>query len=441
MLTTVRVKAISKLAVPVAMALSTNLVMSLIDLAMVGKLGNHAIAAAGLASFSYALVLSLVGGIAPAVQGLVARRRGEGSKDPKCLPLNGGILLAVAAGIPMTFLCLWLTPQFFSLISSDAEVTKIGVPFLRILYLSIVVSGMHRAFQGFWHGMERPKVYMSIVLFMVGLNVIVNYVLIFGHFGAPALGARGAAIGTLASLIVGVIVNFVLMILWYRHEGFLTAKPDASVLRRIVKVGVPPTLQQFFFSAGYVVYLRLVGQIGTAELAAANVLVRISLVLLILATALGIASATLVSRTLGEGDHKGASQWGWDAGKLSIIAITLLGAPLLFFPRMFLHIFITDPHTISIAVIPLQIAAATAGLGSLIYVFAYTLYSVGDGNRVMMISLSTQWIIFLPAVWFVGPHLHYGLLHISLVQAVYGAVATALITMIWADGRWQKIKI
>src|SRR5258708_28876420 len=143
MLTTVRVKAISKLAVPVAMALSTNLVMSWIDLAMVGKLGTHAIAAAGLASFSYALVLSLVGGIAPAVQGLVARRRGEGSKDPKCLPLNGGILLAVAAGIPMTFLCLWLTPQFFSFISSDPLVTKIGVAFLPIPYLSIVVSGVH----------------------------------------------------------------------------------------------------------------------------------------------------------------------------------------------------------------------------------------------------------------------------------------------------------
>jgi MATE family multidrug resistance protein len=441
MLTTERIKTISKLALPVAMALSTNLVMSLIDLAMVGKLGNHAIAAAGLASFSYTLVLSLVAGIAPAVQGMVARRRGEGSTAPKCLPLNGGLMLAVIIGVPMTALCLWLSPHFFRLISTDPEVTKIGVPFLRILYLSIIVSGMHRAFQGFWHGMERPKVYMSIVLFMVGLNIAVNYVLIFGHFGAPALGARGAAIATLLSLIVGVVINFVLMFLWYRHEGFLTAKPEMAMVMRVVKVGMPPTMQQFFFSAGYVVYLRLVGQVGTAELAAANVLVRISLVLLILATALGIASATLVSRTLGEGDHRGASQWGWDSGKLSVIGITLLGLPLIVFPRPFLHIFLTDPHTISIAVIPLQIAAATAGLGSLIYVFAYTLYSVGDGNRVMIISLATQWVIFLPGVWFVGPHLHYGLLHITLVQTVYGAIATALIMMIWADGRWQKIKI
>src|SRR5918912_3623618 len=118
MLTTERIKTISKLALPVAMALSTNLVMSLIDLAMVGKLGNHAIAAAGLASFSYTLVLSLVAGIAPAVQGMVARRRGEGSTAPKCLPLNGGLMLAIIIGVPMTALCLWLSPHFFRLIST-----------------------------------------------------------------------------------------------------------------------------------------------------------------------------------------------------------------------------------------------------------------------------------------------------------------------------------
>jgi MATE family multidrug resistance protein len=322
-------------------------VMSLIDLAMVGKLGNRAIGAAGLASFSYALVVAFVGGIAPAVQGLVARRRGEGSAEARCLPLNGGLVLALVVGTPLTILCVWLTPFFFSLLSSDPQVTAIGIPFLRILYLSIIASGIHRAFQGHWAGMEKPKVYMAIVLFMVGLNVLLNYILIFGHFGAPALGATGAAIGTVLSLHAGILVNFAITYFRFREDGFLKVKPEAPLLKRIFKMGMPPTLQQFFFSAGYVVYLWLLGKVGTAELAAGNVLVRISLVLLILATALGIASATLVSRTLGEGDPAGAAQWGWDSGKLGVIAITLLGLPLFLFPRLFLAIFLTDrrhPH-------------------------------------------------------------------------------------------------
>ena len=95
----------------------------------------------------------------------------------------------------------------------------------------------------------------------------------------------------------------------------------------------------------------------------------------------------------------------------------------------------------SIAIAPLRVVASTAGLYSLIYIFAYTLYSVGDGKRVMRISFLTQWFFFLPAVWIVGPYLHYGLFQIWLVTAVYGALATSLITAVWADGKWKQIKI
>src|SRR5262249_45939473 len=148
--------------------------------------------------------------------------------------------------------------------------------------------------------------------------------------------------------------------------------------------------QEFFFSAGFVVFFWLVGQMGTAELAAANVLTRFSTVLILLAMSLGMASATLISKTVGEGDAAGAARWGWDSANLGVSAITLLGLPLFLFPRAFLSVFLTDPNTISIAVIPLQIAAVGTGAVSLIYIFAFPLYSMGDGNRVMLVSLSTQ---------------------------------------------------
>jgi len=441
MLTRERVGTIAKLTFPIAIALSSTLVMSMIDLAMVGRLGNNAIAAVGLSLFSNTLILAFVLGTAPAVQGLVARRRGEGSTEPRCLPLNGGLLIALAVGAPLTIICYLFSPFFFSLISSNPAVTSIGVPFLKILYLAIIPVGMNSAFRGFWNGMERPKVYMLVVLFMDCLNTFLNYILIFGHFGAPALGAKGAAISTAVSLYVGAIINFSITYFTFRKDGFLNAKPERSLLARIVKLGLPATVQEFFFSAGYVTFFWMVGQVGTAELAAANVLIRITMAFVLLAMSLGMASATLVSRTVGEGDPEGAARWGWDTGKLGVISITSLGLPLLMFPKLFLSIFLSDPHTILMAAIPLQMIAATAGLGSLIYIFGYTLYSVGDGNRVITISFGTQWILFLPAVWIVGPYLKSGLLQIWFVQMAYGFLATVLITTIWADGRWKKIKI
>jgi putative MATE family efflux protein len=441
MLTRERVTTIFKLAFPVSIALSSTLVMSLIDLAMVAPLGSHATAAVGLSVFSHTLVLAFVAGIGPAVQGLVARRRGQGSTEPKCLPLNGGLVMSVIIGIPLTFIGYQLAPVFFSWISSDPDVTRTGVPFLRVLYMAIIATGMNAAFKGHWTGMEKPNVHMAIVLFLNCLNFLGNYVLITGRFGAPALGATGAAISTAASLYVGVIVHSVLVWSRYREEGFARAKPTKPLLKRIFQLGMPAAMQEFFFSAGYIVFYWMIGQIGTAELAATNVQVRISLVLAILSMSLGSASATLVSKTVGEGDPAGAAQWGWDSGKLGVIVITLLALPLVVFPRFFLSILLSDPHTIEIAVLPWQIVTGLTGLASLIYIFAYTLVSVGDGNRVALVSFGTQWLFFLPAVWVVGPYLRYGLLEISIVQTIYGAIATTLITAIWAQGRWKTISI
>src|SRR5215475_1109399 len=184
MFTTERIKIISKLAFPINIALGLNFTMALVDLALVGRLGNHATAALGLSIYSNTLVLAFVLGLAPAVQGIVARRRGEGSTEPGCLPLNGGLLIALVVGIPLTIICCLFTPFFFSLISSDPEVTKLGVPFLRTLYLAIIAVGMHSAFRGYWYGMEKPNVYMVTVLLMICLNIGGNYILIFGKFGA-----------------------------------------------------------------------------------------------------------------------------------------------------------------------------------------------------------------------------------------------------------------
>jgi putative MATE family efflux protein len=415
--------------------------MALIDLAMVGTLGNNAIAAVGLAAFSNSLVLAFVYGFRPAVQGLTARRRGEGSAEPICLSLNGGLLSALVVGIPLTIICYIFSPFFFSLISSDPEVTKIGAPYLQILYLGIVAMGMNSAFSGYWSGMEKPKVYMVIALFMDCLHIFLNYILIFGHFGAPALGAKGVAISTVVSLYVGVIINFVIVSAHYRKEGFLNAKPERSLLERIFQVVLPSGMQQFFLAAGYVVFLWMIGQVGTGELAAANVVVRITIVLLLLSTAIGYASATLVSRTLGEGDHEGAARWGWDAGKLGVIVITLLGLPLVLFPNFVLSIFLSDPYAISLAVIPLRAVGALAGIAGLVNIFSYTLVSVGDGKRVMLVAFSTTWFFFLPAVWVIGPYLGYGLLQIFGAQLAWNLLANVLLTSMWAGGKWKTIKI
>jgi len=300
---------------------------------------------------------------------------------------------------------------------------------------------MHNAFNGHWTGVEKPRVYMLIVIFINCLNIFLNYALIFGHFSMPALGASGAAISTVTSLYVGVVINCLILRFRFRNDGFLSAMPKRPLVMRIAQLTLPVNITQFFFVSGYLVFLWLIGQVGTAELAVASVLIRMTMVLAIVAISIGMASATVVSRTVGEGDLAGAVRWGWSAGKLGVIGITLLGFPILLFPKMLLSIFFSDPRTISIGDIPLRLQGAMTGILSLIYIFGGMLNSLGDGKRLMIISLTTQWFIFLPVVWFVGPHLHYGLLQLWLVQLAYSLLATVLVTGLWIDGRWKTIKI
>jgi putative MATE family efflux protein len=416
--------------------------MWLITLGMVGTLGNNAIAAVGLSVSGNELVLALVVGLIPAVQGLVARRRGEGSTERESLPpLNSGLLVAVVVGVPLTVICYLLTPFFFSLMSFDPEVLGIGIPFLRTLFITIVAAGMNYAFGGYWAGIQKPKVHMSIVLSIDSLNIVLNYVLIFGKFGAPALGVMGAAVSAMTCVYLGVFVNAALMCFRFRANRGLPAKPESSLLTSIVKLALPASLQSFLMEISYVVFFWMVGRLGTAELAAGNVVIRIAMVFLFLSMSLGSASATLVSRCLGERDFTGAAQWGWDIGKLGVIGISLLGLPLVLFPKPFLSILISDPGTVSICLTPVRLVGVTAGMMSLLYIFGQTLFSVGDGTRVMMVSFCTRWMVFLPGVWLVGPYLHYGLVQIIAVQGISSLLATALVTSFWAGGKWKTITI
>src|ERR1700722_15249229 len=260
MLTIQRTNAIAKLAFPIGIALSSTLTMELIGLAMVGRLGTAASAAAGLSDFGGTLGFAFMAGLPTAVQGLVARGRGAGSTEPEYLSLKGALIIALAVGIPLTIILYLLTPLLFSFILSDPELTKIAVPFLRTLYIAIVGVGVNLAFKGYWAGMGKPTVYTLVILFTDCLSVFLNYSLIFGHCGAPALGAEGAAVATTLSLYAAAIIHGAIACLRFRGKSFWEAKIERPLLVCIARLAAPVTLQEVFFSGGYVTFFWIVGQ-------------------------------------------------------------------------------------------------------------------------------------------------------------------------------------
>lgn len=441
MIVSERVSTILKLALPASVGIFSTMVMEFIDLLMVGKLGTRSLAAIGIAGLSHVFVLSFVVNISPIIQGVVASQLGEGRRGALGAVLNGGLVVGLLIASPLVVICYWISPWYLALVSSDSFVAQEATPYFRVVILASLAVGMNCCFEGFWRANGNTRVYMLVVIFANLLNIFLNYIFIFGNFGFPEFGVLGAGFGTFISLNAALLCWVVLALRTKFASGFLFAKPSVVMLKKLMTRTLTLSIGDAFFFLGMLVFFSIVAQIGSAELAVVTVLARINLLLLVVPEAIGLASATFVANALGEGLSAQASQWGWDAGKIAFLAVSLLGLPLLLFPSSVLSVFFTDPKTINMAITPLQLTAIFSSLISLIYVFGYILFSLGDGGRIMAISFVLQWLIFLPVAWFLGPQLNYGFLVVWSAYLIYGVVTAFCIVMVWVRGEWKKLEV
>ncbi len=198
-----RYKTIWVLALPIMGGMVSQNILNLVDTAMVGRVGPSALAAVGIASFTNFMAIAIVLGFGTGVQAIASRRLGEGRENETAIPLNGGLFLALVMGLPLTVLLYFAAPYGFPLLVDDPLVVEDGVPYLQARILGTVAISMNYAFRGFWNGISMSMVYMRTLVIMHAINIFLNWVLIFGNLGAPALGAEGAGIATTISIYIG----------------------------------------------------------------------------------------------------------------------------------------------------------------------------------------------------------------------------------------------
>ena len=171
--------------------------------------------------------------------------------------------------------------------------------------------GINFAFRGYWNGINQPVLHGTLIVSHV-TNLFLNWVLIYGNLGAPALGTLGAGMASAVATYVGVLTYIVLGVRLAMPHGFLRAWPSRDDVTGLLKVAFPASMAQFFMATGYTAFMWIVGQTGTAELAAANVLLTVTLVAVLPGLAFGFVAASLVGQALGRGDVDDAEAWGWD---------------------------------------------------------------------------------------------------------------------------------
>jgi putative MATE family efflux protein len=283
--------------------------------------------------------------------------------------------------------------------------------------------------------------YLRTLVVMHVSNALLAWMLVFGKLGAPEWGVLGAGVATTIATFIG--TGYYVALAWRhaREGGFLRAFPDRETIRSMLRVSLPSGLQQFLFAAGMTALYWVVGKVGTAELAAANVLTTLTLVALLPGIGFGLAASTLVAQALGRRDPDDARAWGWDVSRFAAVAIAAVCLVAIVAPDLLLRGFLHDADTREIARLPLRLVALLAPLDAIGVVLMNAIVGAGDARRVMVVSVGLQWLLFLPGAYLVGPVLGHGLLGIWILQAAYRLLQAALIARMWARGQWATVKL
>ena len=429
------------LALPIIGGMVSQNVLNLVDTAMVGSLGDAALAGVGLGSFTNFMAVAFVMGVSTGVQAMAARRKGEGRLSDMAVPLNGGLLLAGAIAVPASIALIFAAPYLFPALTDDPQVAAIGGDYLQLRLIGMAAVGLNFAFRGYWNAVDRSRVYLRTLLVMHAINIPLSAALIFGYGGLPELGAPGAGLGTALATWIGFFYYIYLGRKHASDAGFMRELPDRETLRTMLRLSIPAGLQQFFFAAGMTVFFKLVGMVGKQELAASTVLVNLLLVAILPGMAFGIASATLVGQSLGKKDREAARAWAIDVLKLAVAALTLIALPAAIAPHWVLAPFIRNPETLAIATPAMRMIAICLPLDAVGMVLLNSLLGAGDSRIVMVISIVMQWAIQLPLIYLIGPHLGLGLTAIWVGWMAVRAMQSGVFALIWRGPSWGEQKV
>ena len=443
-----RRRMIVSLALPIIAGMISQNVLNLIDTAMVGTLGDAALAAVGTGSFANFLAVAFIMGLSVGVQSMVARRLGEGRKGEVAVPLNGALLLAVSTGIPLSIVIYQLVPSIFPVLNRDPTVVDMGVPYLQSRIIAMTAVGMNFSFRGFWNGINLSKMYLRTLLVMHATNIVLNWLLIFGNLGFPEMGATGAGVASAIATYTGTAVYILLALKHAREGGFLRGLPDGKTIRTMLRLSVPNGLQQTSMAGSLVALFWIINHIGhesgdmaTAEVAAANVVINLTLVAILPGIGLGITAASLVGQALGRCQPDDAERWGWDVVRVSAVVLGSLGLPMLLVPDVILSGFLHDAATLELARGPLRLVGASIAIDGVGMVLMNALLGAGASRTVMGVAVTVQWVVFLPAAYIIGPVLGYGLVAIWAAQVAYRALLAGVMVVLWRRGEWKTIEV
>ena len=409
-----------KLAYPVILGMLGHTLVSFIDNIMVGQLGTAELAAVSLGNSFLFIAMSLGIGFSTAITPLVAEADGENSIEKGKQTFHHGLFLCTVLGLFLFLLILAVKPLMFYM-DQPQEVVNYAIPYLDIVAFSLIPLIVFQAFKQFADGLSQTKYSMWATILANVINVILNYLLIFGKFGFPELGIVGAAIGTLISRTAMLVFMWLLLKFKAKFkpyiERFSFQNIEKTMLKKIINLGFPSALQMLFEVAIFTAAIWLSGALGKNPQASNQIALNLSSMTFMVAMGLGVAAMIRVGNQKGLRHFKNLRRIALSIFFLTILIEIVFALVFVIFhselPKLYLdeHDLLNQAdnfEVISIAAKLILVAAVFQISDGIQVVVLGALRGLQDVKIPTLITFIAYWVIGFPISYFLGKESVYG---------------------------------
>lgn len=436
-------KSILLVAIPIIQESLAQNVLNITDTAFMGRLGEANLGAAAIGSIFYYILVMMALGLGIGSQIIIARRVGE--KNQKAVGrvfVHTQYILVSIAVFLIIVLSIFLKP-ILTLFINSTEIRLLAEDYLSYRIFGLLPAFLNISFRAFYVGIAKTKSISYSTIIMTLLNILLNYILIFGKLGFPALGIKGAAIASVCAEFSALLFFSIYSILRIKHRDyrlFRYVKFNIRITTRILNVSYPLMIQHFVSFSCWFAFFVLIEKMGSLELAVSNIIRSVYIFMLLPIWGFSAAVNTFVSNSIGSGNPDAL----WTIVKKSVFLCVpfciILIIPMGLFPGIVLNIF-TDDFLIINAAKPVYyvILGVSPFLATAILFFSAL---TGTGNTKVSMALEiTVLFFYLMFAWFFISTLQLQLAFVWTVEFIYALLLGGISFVYLKSNNWRKVKV
>ena len=432
-------RVVLRMATPLVFNLLLNIMVVYTDFFMVAKLGSDAIAAVGMGGQIWMIYYAMLALFYTGGNAILSRFVGAKEYIRASIALSTIIIFAVAISLPLIISWSYLGEHIFYWFGAPKGVIDLGAAYIKTLSLVAPLMLLNSVFDTAFAAYGNMKTALFIKLFVVVMNAVLDYLLIFGHGGFEAMGVKGAAVAT----VISEIFSFgVFLSLYLSGKTIYTpmVRFSKNLLLRTLRIGLPAMADRVISSASYLIFTGMVLQLGTAVYAGFQIGFRIEGLAFMPGTAFAIVASILMGQGLGEKNPDKSHRSVMVSLYYATAIMFAVSLAFMFMPEKLGGFFTDDPEVLHQAALYLIIVGISQVPLGMHFVLGHAIKGAGETKKPFYISILSMWLVrIIPSV--IAVYLFHSVTGVYLAMIADTFVKAVLYWRLFRQGSWRTIRV